>query len=1155
MSRSILPLLAENFDPRIIDRGVEYQSQRRVSITGSGPGEVRAIVRGTGRYRVDLRWDDTNPLAMTFRCGCPYFEQHENCKHVWAALLQAQAQHLLPPAPPATAVGKRRPARRPAGDFDPDDGFDPDDDADPADDWDDPDAYESTLDDEEIDPTDIDQSDEDDWDLNAPGANRSSAGNRPRWARKLDVVREAMTAGGDAPSNGGRAGGGANVSSPAWPANRRLLYVIDAALCEDEGYLVVELMSEDVLPNGRAERPRPIRLARLGGPMPPDERDATIVQMLIGAADAEAGLDALIRPGSIFLLPEASATRVLNLMIATGRCRLRSHPKSPTLQNLTFDAAAPPWRFVLRVDRDAREPVFWLRGHFARGGDHGTPVEQIDADEPAVVIRGGVMVRAGGVERFDDGGAFELLQLVRDGGETFVPEAQLGELLGELFSLPRLPRLELPDGARPDEIRAAPRPKLIIRRPVAHEAGLLGELLFDYAGVSVPAHPPQPAEYDRLSQKLVWRDLPLEAAAEGLLAHLGLRLARRGAGADDRWRIAANRLSRVVGALVAAGWIVEAEGRVYRRGGRFNVRVSSGIDWFELQGGIDFDGQTATLPQLLAAVKAGDRLVQLGDGSFGVLPEEWLQQYGLLAALGQVDGEQLKFSKKQVGVLDALVAALPEASWDAAFARVREELSAFAGVRAVDAPEGFVGELRPYQREGLGWIQFLRNFGFGGCLADDMGLGKTIQVLAMLRQRKRDGVGKPTLVVVPRSLVFNWLAEARKFTPDLRVVDHSGAQRAIPADKFRGVDLILSTYGTVRRDAAALRDVAFDYVILDEAQAIKNSQSESAKAVRLLRADHRLALSGTPVQNHLGELWSLFDFLNPGLLGSAGAFKAITQTAPTGNGGGLDAAGREALARALRPFILRRTKQQVATDLPEKLEQTLVCELDRDQRKLYDELREHFRATLLGAVARDGISKNRMQILEALLRLRQAACHPGLIDKSRVDENSAKLDALIPQLDEVIDEGHKVLVFSQFTSFLSIVRKRLDARGVVYEYLDGKTTDRQARVRRFQNDPDCRLFLISLKAGGLGLNLTAAEYVFLLDPWWNPAVEQQAIDRTHRIGQTRQVFAYRLIAKDTVEEKVLELQKAKRDLAEAIITADNSLISKMGREELEMLLS
>jgi SNF2 family DNA or RNA helicase len=270
--------------------------------------------------------------------------------------------------------------------------------------------------------------------------------------------------------------------------------------------------------------------------------------------------------------------------------------------------------------------------------------------------------------------------------------------------------------------------------------------------------------------------------------------------------------------------------------------------------------------------------------------------------------------------------------------------------------------------------------------------------------------------------------------------------------------------------------------------------------------------------------------------------------------GSVDEPTRQLLARALRPFILRRTKGQVAADLPAKTEQTLYCELDEAQRKLYDELRDHYRQALLARVARDGMNKAKIQILEALLRLRQAAIHPGLIDKAKAGESSAKLESLLPQLQEVVEEGHKALVFSQFTTMLAIVRNRLDTDGIVYEYLDGRTHDRQERVERFQKDPKCGLFLISLKAGGLGLNLTAAEYVFLLDPWWNPAVEAQAIDRAHRIGQQHQVFAYRLIARDTVEERILELQQSKRALADAIINADNGLIRNLSREDLELLL-
>ncbi|HEY5445729.1 MAG TPA: DEAD/DEAH box helicase, partial [Pyrinomonadaceae bacterium] len=304
-------------------------------------------------------------------------------------------------------------------------------------------------------------------------------------------------------------------------------------------------------------------------------------------------------------------------------------------------------------------------------------------------------------------------------------------------------------------------------------------------------------------------------------------------------------------------------------------------------------------------------------------------------------------------------------------------------------------------------------------------------------------------------------------------------------------------------------------------------------------------------ENHLGELWSLFEFLNPGMLGASSVFQGATSLARTP-----DLESRTMLSHALRPFLLRRTKQQVAKELPEKLEQTIYCEMDDRQRKQYEELRDFYRSSLLEKVQNQGINKSKIQILEALLRLRQTACHPSLVT-GEVDDISpnAKLDILLPRLSEISEEGHKVIVFSQFTSFLSIVRRRLENEGVTYEYLDGKTRDRQEPVEKFQSDPDCKLFLISLKAGGQGLNLTAAEYVFLLDPWWNPAVEAQAIDRAHRIGQTRRVFAYRLITRDTVEEKVLALQDTKRDLADAIINADNSVLRNITGEDLALLLS
>jgi len=541
----------------------------------------------------------------------------------------------------------------------------------------------------------------------------------------------------------------------------------------------------------------------------------------------------------------------------------------------------------------------------------------------------------------------------------------------------------------------------------------------------------------------------------------------------------------------------------------------------------------------------------LADGSLGILPESFAAQFAPFAALAQKQDGRLRYGRIQVALLDALLASQPQARFDEAFERLRDQLATGERPEAEDEPDGFQGTLRHYQREGLGWLMFLESLGLGGCLADDMGLGKTIQVLALLMRRKgmltAGGLPhRPSLVVVPKSLVFNWIDEAQKFAPGLRVVNHTGNARIEIAGDLGDHDVVITTYGTLRRDIVRHRETEFDYVILDEAQSIKNAASQAAKACRLLKARHRLALTGTPVENHIGELWSIFEFLNPGQLGSATRLRRFLAD---GRG------SADVVARAVRPYLLRRTKKEVLSDLPEKTEQTLFVELGETQRKAYDELRHHFRAELSGRIGRLGIGRSRIAVLEALLRLRQTACHPGLVDPARIDEPSAKLDTLLEQLEEVIDEGHKVLVFSQFTSFLAILRKRLDAKPICYEYLDGRTTDRQARVARFQEDPECRLFLVSLKAGGQGLNLTAADYIYILDPWWNPAVEAQAVDRAHRIGQTRRVFAYRLIARDTVEEKILALQDKKRELAESIVRADQSVIGSLTPEDVELLLS
>jgi superfamily II DNA or RNA helicase len=810
----------------------------------------------------------------------------------------------------------------------------------------------------------------------------------------------------------------------------------------------------------------------------------------------------------------------------------------------------PPWRFAVRIRRDESAAGHLVDGWFAREGERGT--ERLEITTPLLVLADGILVTYTAAARLDHGNAFDWLAALRRTPLLAVPETASLELFDALLRQPP-PLVEAPAELRVEVVDGTPRPRLRVAPDRARADRLLAEVSFDYEGTIVEASARRPIVRATAAARAIRRDLAAEQRHVARLERLGCRW-------ESAWQYGPEKILRfprsrplvgLVTSLLGEGWHVEADGHAYRVPGTPTLAVRSGIDWFELHGRVPYGDVGVDVPDLLAALEGGHQFVSFNDGSVGLLPEEWLRRYAAIARFGTQAGDHVRFQPTQAALLDALLEAQPAVEWDDAFARAKERLRDFDGIRPLDPASTFVGELRGYQRDGLGWFAFLERLGFGGCLADDMGLGKTVMVLALLDARctaQTTEERRPSLVVVPRSLVWNWKEEARRFTPRLRVLDYSGPAREELWGELASADLVLTTYGTLRRDAARLAGFAFDYAVLDEAQAIKNAQTASAKACRLLQARHRLALSGTPIENHLGELGSLFEFLNPGLLGK-------TAYAKLARAGAVDEAQLAILARAVRPFILRRTKEQVAAELPARTEQTILCELEPPQRVLYDQLLAHYRRVLLERIGTQGLERSKLQILEALLRLRQAACHPGLIDRARIPDPSAKLDVLVPRLLEAIDEGHKTLVFSQFTSLLAILRERLDEEKIVYEYLDGRTRDRASRVARFQTEADCPLFLISLKAGGLGLNLTAAEYVFLLDPWWNPAVEAQAIDRAHRIGQSRRVFAYRLIARDTVEERVLELQARKRKVAEAILHADASLIRDLRREDLELLLS
>jgi superfamily II DNA or RNA helicase len=1144
---SLVLELAYHVPPPIRQRGASVFRRGAVLGATSGDDWLRARVQGQARrpYRVELRREGDDLRA---RCTCAAYASQAVCKHIWATLLWAEATGLDEPiAPPAPSEGQRQRAPKLLGDGD-------DDDRDPGTDAADERHHEGqrqdtstsasvspVLDEDFGAAEDADLADRELWAEHPERWLRQGRRGRGRrrgnsWRERLDAARYAAL----------------RPSADVWgdaEEHGRLFYVVNP-----EGaphVLRLELFMARRRRDGGWGQRSP---ARLGLPdLDRDRRLEPLDRRILGLLLAQQGLTSWYEGALSFDVHRAAFEVLLPLLGASGRLMIAADVGEPG--ELTLDAGEP-WDLSLEVSREQGKgpPRLTLAGRLTRG-EHQLGPEQLE-----LLLDGGWFVHQQRAMRYArPDSAFRWLRLLRVGGPLKLPEGEHEELLERLYRIGAPRDVRWPEDLAPRIEAPTPRPVLEVLPPPPgadderRRAQPLA-LRFDYDGKRVAADDPLAALVIPEQRRVLERDHDQEARAIERLRQLGARPARVAAGVPGvGLEITPSSLDELMLSLVGEGWQVERAGTQLRSPGALELSVEgSGIDWFDLAGGVTFGDQRASLPALLKALSAGKRTVTLDDGSLGVLPESWLSRYGLLLAAGEVHDDRLRFKPTQISLLDALLADREHQASEA-FIAARGRLSLLSEApRPARAPAGFEGKLRPYQREGLGWLRFLRELGLGGCLADDMGLGKTVQTLALLQHDKRarqrgKRTHKPSLVVVPRSLVHNWQVEAARFTPELVVLEHRGPKRATEAAELVSADLIVTTYGTLRRDVLLLKDIAFAVVILDEAQAIKNAGTESAKAARLLDGELRLALSGTPVENRLSELWSLFSFLEPGLLGLSTSFSKVAQRLRSGD------AAVEELSRILRPLLLRRTKSQVASDLPPRVEQVLRCELEGEARERYDELREHYRQALL---ASKGGLGSRVKILEGLLRLRQAACHPGLIDKERAHElPSAKLDLLEDRLEAAIGEGHKALVFSQFTQLLGLLRARLDARGVVYEYLDGRTRKRAERVDRFQSDPDCPLFLISLKAGGFGLNLTAADYVFLLDPWWNPAVENQAIDRTHRIGQTRPVMAYRLIAEDTVEDKVLELQQRKAALAEAIFSGAANVLSELTRDDLEHLLS
>ncbi|MBC7384352.1 MAG: DEAD/DEAH box helicase [Bacteroidia bacterium] len=644
------------------------------------------------------------------------------------------------------------------------------------------------------------------------------------------------------------------------------------------------------------------------------------------------------------------------------------------------------------------------------------------------------------------------------------------------------------------------------------------------------------------------------------------------------------------------------------------IEVKEQRDWFDVQAIVKFGDYTFSFISLRDYILKGKREFILPNGMIAVIPEEWFGNLGGILEFSN-SNDEIIIEKHHLGLLEELAHC---GGRYLKISEKLLKMRDYGQMREMDLPYDFNGTLRPYQKAGFDWFYFLKENQFGGCLADDMGLGKTIQTLTLIQKERElylehksrqmeessivvepeiiTTVGRQlnifehaanvtenqilyrqngavahhskskshlaqhnsntfirtSLIVVPNSLVYNWFNEAGKFTPNLKILVYTGINRIKDVQYFVKYDLVISTYGTVRVDIDVLRNFKFNYVILDESQAIKNANSQAAKAVKLLTASNKLVLTGTPIENSVQELWSQLSFVNPGLLGSLQAFNERFVLPIEKQ---KDVQKMAQLKSIINPFILRRTKDQVATELPPKMEQVVYCEMPEEQKESYEKVKSYYRNEIIKAIRDLGVNKSHFTLLQGLTKLRQIANHPLLTNPDYTGE-SGKFNEVTYMAQTALAEGHKVLMFSQFVSQLEIYRKWFESQNINYCYLDGSMTNeaRQQMVNKFQ-DGQAPFFLISLKAGGFGLNLTKADYVFMIDPWWNPAVERQAIDRAHRIGQTQNVFIYKFITRDSVEEKILALQEKKKLLADNIIETDESLIKQIDVEGIMDLLN
>lgn len=744
------------------------------------------------------------------------------------------------------------------------------------------------------------------------------------------------------------------------------------------------------------------------------------------------------------------------------------------------------------------------------------------------------------------------------------------------------------------KIERDPLPLLLFNVAWNHEGQLL--LLFDYLKEKIPANDPkkvvvklEKAEEPYVYYKII-RQLEFEESIKAELPLSGLQkmdghvykpegmIGQNGNALPEM--IAWINVNRPALEKKGIKIVQEGSGLDYFIGKiKLNFNVEEKNDWFDVHAMVEFGDFKIPFIKLKKYILGDIREFALPDGKIAIIPDEWFTKFKDILAMSVSDDDNIVIRRHHYALLDSIFNQNTEPP--SRYVEIQKAFLELNSDEDIDCPENLKPILRPYQKEGYKWMRFLRDNNFGGCLADDMGLGKTIQALSLLINEQARGTDVevheegfslqqlslfdsaapanspparkkyPSLLVMPTSLIHNWMYEAKKWAPTLVTLNYTGLDREDRLKFFNKADIILTTYGTMRNDIELMKNYHFNYIILDESQVIKNPLSKIAKAVKMLHANQRLSLTGTPIENSLSDLWSQMSFLNPGLLGSYQFFKNEFVLPIEKKG---DEDRKNSLKKLIQPFILRRTKEQVARDLPKLTEKIYFSEMTAEQKELYDEARNFYRRKILENIDKFGEKKSQFFILKGLMQLRLIANHPRLY-QNVYDGSSGKFEDITNTLENVLSENHKVLIFSQFVKHLELIRAYLNKNDISYSYLTGSTTKRENVIKGFKENENTKVFLISLKAGGVGLNLTEADYIFMCDPWWNPAVEKQAINRAHRIGQDKSVFAYRFISKNTVEEKILQLQERKLHLSNDLIEVSEGFDRLISRDDIEDLLS